>query len=150
MSDRQSRVVDASDYVQRQREHFTGALNGRAEREGIETRNRTTWLRDLLLKQGEDVRWQTVQRWFLGTSYPGLRRVRIIAMVLGMNERDLILPLEDQEDDPDHWRAWVRTPDGAAMSDAERQILRFFPWTKTPAPADYRALLTVVRNNAER
>lgn len=117
---------------------------------GIDEKERTTWLRTKLEALGEDVRWQTVQRWYQGQSHPGMRRVRLIGKALGMRDSELILPLDDHEDDPEHWRAWARTPDGLTMSQEERHLLRFFPWPQTPTVGDYRSLLAAVRTNAER
>lgn len=151
MQERQSERPDPSqDYTERQREHFAAAIRARARELGIDDHNRTTWLRDRLGELGEHVRWQTVQRWYQGASYPGLRRVRLIGRALNMRESELLLPLDDHDDDPPHWLAWSRTPDGRTMSEEERHILRFFPWPTTPTPGDYRALLAAVRTNAER
>lgn len=149
-SDPPEPVSVSKNYYTRQRAYFSEGINRRAREEGINDRNRTTWLRDLLRDAGEPVRWQTVQDWFKGESYPGPVRAGIVARVLGMSERDLILQIEEEEDDPEWWRAFLRTPDAVAMTTAERQLVRFFPWPKPPNNADCRALLAVFRNNAER
>lgn len=149
-SDRAGAVNASKNYTDRQRAFFCEGITRRAREEGVHERNRTTWLRDQLEAAGEHVRWQTVQAWFAGTTYPGPARAAIVARVLRMRPEDLILQVDEQADDPDWWRAFLRTPDAATMTNGERQIVRFFPWSAPPDNADCRALLSLIRNNAEK
>lgn len=150
MSRQSTPTADVSGAVLRQRSFFTKAINDRMESRGIGEKDRTTWLREKLLDLGDEVRWQTVQAWILGRTFPSPRRVRLVAKALDMNFLELMMPLTEEPDDPPAWRSFVATPEGASASEEERWAMRFFPWPNKPTVGNYRQLLALIRTNAEQ
>lgn len=136
--------------VARQREHLARTINARMQELGVEERERTTWVHERFHQNGDPVRWQTVQTWFRGESFPQGRRIRMLAKVLGVNFNTLMGPMNDTGPVPASWPRFLETPEGASITDEERWTLRLFPWPADPAVADYRGLLSLLRGNAER
>lgn len=142
-----SATVTTEGDVERARRVFSGTLHRRLGELGIAEKQRVTWLQEQL---GEK-RWQTVQFWLEGKSFPQGHRLRRLADVLRMNASELVGPMADQIDPPwPTWREFLATKDGQTVDDEERWQLRLFSWAKAPTVEDYRALLVVVRNNASR
>jgi hypothetical protein len=106
-----------------------------------------TWI----CERGPFKRWQTVQHWIDGVSFPQGYNLAKLAKALDMKPSDLLGQLKDDlEPPPATWVTFLATPEGASTSEEERWSLRLFPWTKEPTVGDYRGLLALLRTNAER
>lgn len=133
--------------VARARKRFARRLRQRIIAElGVPEREAAGWLAE---KMG--VRWQTAQFWLDGDSFPLGHNLTRLSEAIGMNARDLLGPMSDDIDPRwPSWRDFLATPEGVSMADEERWALRLFGWPKPPTVGDYRALLALVRSNAER
>ncbi|AKF06058.1 hypothetical protein [Sandaracinus amylolyticus] len=147
-SDRQSQPPspDEGD-VPRARKKFAAALRRRiVEDFNVPEREAARWLAK---KMG--VRWQTAQFWLEGQSFPLGINLTKLGEAVGMTFAELVGPMaDDQEPQWPSWREFLATPEGQSTTDPERWALRLFPWTQPPTVGDYRSLLAVVRQNAER
>lgn len=143
-------VVPADDGdVIRTRKSFAATVHARLEVLGIEPRDRVTWIVDGFEKRHAKIRWQTVQYWLDAVSFPQGRRLATLASVLGVNIAQLVGPLRELDGAPPAFDAFARG-EGVSMTEEERWHLRMFQWPTEPTVGDYRGLLAVLRNNAER
>jgi hypothetical protein len=128
------------------RSDFSERLRRRILQEfGIPAEHASTWL-----SRKVGVRWQTAQFWLDGTSMPAGHNMARVAEAVRMDARELFLTEPEDEPETPAWRAFLQTPEGASMTPAERQACHLFLWQKAPTVGDYRSLLAVVRQNAER
>jgi hypothetical protein len=129
--------------VIRARARFSEALRARLVELGVRE-GQEKWLHEKL-----GVRWQTAQAWLAAESFPLGHNLSRLAEALSMDARALVGPmLDDVEPRYPSWAAFLATPEGASITEDERWPLRLFAWPKPPSVSDYRALLTVIRNNA--
>lgn len=135
--------------VKKARRRFAVALNKRVRElagPNVDEKELVRWLAD---KVG--VRWQTSQFWLEGESFPLGHNLQRLSEAIGMDARELLGPMSDDIDPKwPTWRTFLGTPEGASLTDDERWHLRLFGWPKPPTVGDYRALLALLRQNAER
>lgn len=128
------------------RQQFSARLQARLDELGVPVASRATWL-----SEATEKRWQTAQFWLTGKSFPLGHNLAAVALAVGMRPEELIGPMDAAlEPETSAWRAFAETPEGASLSDQERWILRLHPWMRPPTVGDYRALLALIRTNAER
>jgi hypothetical protein len=137
---------EEAEKARKAREEFSTKLRRRVLEElAVPEDQAATWL-----SARAGVRWQTAQFWLRGDAMPAGRNLARVAEVVAMNPSELFqVAIQDEPDTP-VWLAFLETPEGKSLSTQERHILQLLPWQKDPTVADYRSLLAIVRQNAER
>jgi hypothetical protein len=136
--------------AQRARMRFATVLRRRVEEDlGVPPAHSVKWVADRV-----GVNWQTAQFWMEGTSIPRGENLTRLVEVVGLDPWELVGgpsgPPSDQHRDPASWGAFLETPEGASMTDAERAVMARHPWLQAPTVSDWRSLLALIRANAER
>lgn len=106
---------------------------------------------ELWLQKNANVRWQTAQRWLRGETFPKTHNVPLLAAVLKMPPARLLGPMVSElEPKSEGWQKFLATSEGQSLTAEERWTLVLSQWVNEPTVADYRGLLALHRNNAER
>lgn len=104
-----------------------------AKRAGITTQQ---------LASAAGVTWPAAKRWRMGESVPKSENLHAIARVCGVTTEELLGILDGQEPPFAAWGAFLETPTGQALSDAQRRSLAGhpFPPGQEPTVATYLLL----------
>jgi Fe2+ transport system protein FeoA len=143
------RGMNSEDEVTQMKREFGARLRRKLAEMGVPEDKMVTHVKDGMNASGTKVRWQTVQSWTEGLSFPLGKNLIGLARFLRVPEHHLVPPMVDA-DPPQQWIDFKKTPEGVSMNDMERWAVRLFPWERSPTLGDYRQLLALYRANAER